>query len=143
VDTDLGDLNVSDPDAVAAATDKQRAALLALGELKVRYNRVRTGQRAALAASSLPVPGKTQWSVGHGWTQVFESGLHEFAKQPGLPSTMKQTERLRAIARRKDTWMPTIEELVDAWETAHAKPEPIVTKVGESRPRGSYFGSAA
>ena len=36
---------------------------------------------------------------------------------------MKQTERLRAIARRTDVWLPDLGELHHAWGRLHPAPE--------------------
>jgi hypothetical protein len=118
----LDELDVADPDAVAAASDDQRLALLDLGELRKRYGAVRMGQRQALEASDLVPPGTTIWSVNHNWEAVYATGVHEFAEvaKYGTPSPhLKPVDRLRAVAGRPDVWMPTVEELRDAWDRLH------------------------
>lgn len=128
----LGDLDVAEPDAVAAASDDQRSALLDLGELRKRYGAVRMGQRQALEASDLVPPGTTIWSVNHNWEAVYATGVHEFAEvaKYGTPSPhLKPVDRLRAVAGRPDVWMPTVEELRDAWDRLH---EPRVQTSGSA-----------
>lgn len=127
----LGDLDVADPDAVAAASDKQRAALLRFNELRKAYNVVRVGQRTALEASGITPPGVTRWSYGHGWAQVFASGVHEFSdvRRKGLPGPVRPAERFRGLAHRGDVWLPDVEELSDAWDRLHPPPVHTVAPV--------------
>lgn len=124
-DEAIGDLNGTDPEAVAAATGAQRAAFLALGGLRRRYNTVRLAQRTALLASSVTVPGRTPWTVDadHGWGRVvFAVGVHEFSDVRGfgsLPGDVRSVEQLRALVAREDVWMPSVEELTAAWHELH------------------------
>lgn len=137
----LGDLDTADPDAVAAASNKQRAALLRFNELRKAYNVVRVGQRAALEASGITPPGVTRWSYGHGWPQVFASGVHEFSNvRKNGPGAVRPAERFRGLARRGDVWLPSVEELSDAWDLLHPAP----TRTAVPVPAHSTFpGSAA
>lgn len=127
VDKALGTLGMtSTPEAIAAATDKQRAALLAFADLQKRYNLVRYAQTTALQASGVKPPSVTEVSVGLGWAEVFASGVHEFSDvaRRGLPPAHGQpAQRFRALARRADVWLPTVDELAKAWDKLHPRPQ--------------------
>lgn len=118
----LGDLDTTDSEAVAGATTAQRKALVALGDLRTRYDRLRLAQRDALSASSLTPPGTTNVTVDHGWREVFASGLHEFADVAHLGTLSPETkgvDRLRLVARRADVWLPDALDLAAAWDDLH------------------------
>lgn len=132
VDQTIGALDMSSTEAVAAASDEQRAALLAFGELKRRYNVLRMAQRDALEASALKPPGVTDRTVDHGWRQVFETAVHEVSepRKFGRPSEdIRSAERFRGLARRPDVWLPTVEELQAVWHRLHPPPEHRVVDV--------------
>lgn len=122
-DQALGDLDIADPGEVAAATAEQRAALLALGDLVQRYNRLRHAQRSAYAGTGQRPPGWSDVVVGLDWAgAVYGPQLHEFADTRGrgtVASVGSKVARLRLIARRRDTWVPTLEELDEAYAAIH------------------------
>lgn len=119
-DADLTGLDPANADAIAAATTKQRSAVTSLGDLRPRYNRVRTAQKAALEASDRHVVGWSAWSAGHTWADVWASGLHEHRNGSSPKATGPLTARFLETIRRTDIWMPSMDELEAAW--AAAKP---------------------
>lgn len=128
----LGPLDALDPDAVAGASDEQRLALLDLGELRKRYGVVRMAQTQALEASDQPPPGSSAWTVGHGWPEVFETGVVEFSdvRRYGNPGpNVKPVDRLRGLASRPDVWLPGVDEMREAWDRLH---EPRETTSGSA-----------
>lgn len=120
----LGDLDIADAEAVAGATGQQRKALVALGELRSRYNLLRLAQRDAYQASDHTPPGATSLSVDHGWREVFATGIAEFSGvgAQAAPPPKPTTERLIAVARRSDVWLPDYADLVEAWTKLHPAP---------------------
>ncbi len=126
-DRRLGDLDIGDPGAVAAATNDQRAALTELGNLRRRYRLVRTSQHDAYRASDTRAPGVTGLSVGHGWPQVAASGVTECSDVAtlGLPDPdVSPAQRFRALAHRADVWLPGVAGLHVAWDALTVGPDP-------------------
>lgn len=129
----LDGLDVGDGEAVAAATDEQRAAIADLREASRRYNRARKMQRDALVASDLRPSGTTNWTAGgHTWKSVFDRAVHELSTAGGtveLPTTMKWHQRITALAARTDVWVPTPEQMHQLWITRvqHVGPSSRVT----------------
>lgn len=119
--TTLDGLDIGDGEAVAAATDEQRAAIADLREASRRYNRARKMQRDALVASHLRPSGTTDWSAGgHTWKSVFDRAVHELSTAGGtveLPTSMKWYDRITALAGRRDVWVPTPEQMHQLWIT--------------------------
>lgn len=121
VDQVLGDLDLTDPAAVAAATDEQRAAFLEFNDLHVTYKRARYAQRSALQASAVK---HWEW-----WSPVFEVGIHECGdvrEHGALNGRVGSVNRFRGLAHRPDVWVPTLEELDLAWDLFNApRPRPV------------------
>lgn len=111
----LGDLDTADAAAVASASSEQRKALLALGPLAMRYERIRVAQRAAIVVGdSRPPGGDTRGVSGPTWADVFARGVHEFTDVPFLgtvPEEPAGVPRLRQVAARTDVWLPDVAEL--------------------------------
>lgn len=122
---DAGDLDIHQPDPmlVAQATDKQRAALVAVAEGTRAYRLIRLAQRDALTASSLRIPGDNPNRVSWRWADLFEMGLHEVS-DPGLLGMpgQGQPKRLavRAVVERDDVWLPDPEEIGEAYDRLEA-----------------------
>lgn len=119
-DTDLGNLDPTNPDAVATGTNKQRAAVGALAGLRPRYNRVRVAQKSALAASDRHPIGWTPWSVDQTWTHVWASGLHEYRDGATGELAGAAVSRFLEVIRRGDVWLPSVEEMEATWAAKHA-----------------------
>jgi hypothetical protein len=122
---DLDGLKLDDASAVAGATDRQRAALLALAPLAGRYERLRIAQQATLAVAAKP-PAPVGSEVQPTWQEVFDTGVHEFSGVPPLPPG-PSVARLLAVARRSDVWLPEVGELEDAFDRFRGR-APVVVK---------------
>lgn len=112
----------SSPVAVAAATDGQRKALLALDDLASRYDQLRNAQQAALAAASPDrLPGhrdRRRLSEPTTWAGVFDLGIHEFSEvrlRGAIGSAVTGTARLSQVVRRDDVWLPDRAQLDQAY----------------------------
>jgi len=122
--TALGGLPMEDATAVAGATSAQRNALLELGPLAARYERLRLAQLAAMAACGVGVPGvggsdASRLPGDETWQEYVGRQLHEFRQPDGghtEPTGLAGPVRLCRVAQRKDVWLPDREEL----ERAHA-----------------------
>lgn len=117
----VDDLDVHQPDPmlVAQASKAQRDALVSIAEGTKRYHRIRSAQRDALTASSLPVPGDNVWRAGYGWKDFFATGLHEVSAPAGggMPGRgLAPRLAVRAVAMRPDVWLPDPDEMVDAYD---------------------------
>ncbi|MCF6507376.1 hypothetical protein E9549_08140 [Blastococcus sp. MG754426] len=115
----LGDLDPADAGAAAAATSAQRKALVDLGVLATRYERLRIAQRAAIVVGEEHPPGgyDTRAVVQRTWADAFATGVHEFANVPFEGAVDEEpggVARLRLIAHRDDVWLPTMEQLRQA-----------------------------
>lgn len=124
VDATLGGLSITDASAVAKASAKQRDAVAALPVLARQYNRLRMLQRDLLVGSDEPAPGVNASSPERGssaWAGVFASGLMEFERvtfvDHGPDHDQSSPQRMLAVARRTDVWVPTIDEAEEAWQT--------------------------
>lgn len=117
----IGTLDVTDGEAVATATDEQRAAIAELRDLTRQYNRLRLVQRNLLVAGAEPIGRTTLSATDHTWRKVLSSGVHEFsgvtAGDSGPSVDLPWHARARAIARRSDVWVPTVEQMQSVWQT--------------------------
>lgn len=123
LDAILDGLNITDVSAVAKASAKQRDAVGALPDLARQYNRLRMLQRDLLVASEDQAPGVNDTSVerdSRAWASVFDAGLMEFERvnyvDHGVPHDLPASERILAVARRTDVWVPTPDEADEAWQ---------------------------
>jgi len=148
VDEVLGDLDLTDPAAVAAASDEERAAFLRFGELRTTYVQSRHGQRASLQASSTVAPG---WhdllpSGDAGWPAIFEVAVHEVSdprKHGSLTGSLGSSLRFRSLAHRPDVWVPDVDQLRDAWDRFNEpRPRPVES-AGTTTTTTTTTGSAA
>ncbi len=131
VDRTLGGLDLTDPAAIAAASDEERSAFLKFRELHESYKLARYAQRAALMASSVPAPG---WhdllpSGDTGWAAIFEAAVHEVSdprEHGSLTGSLASPLRFRSLAHRPDVWVPSVSELAAAWDRFNEpRPRPV------------------
>ena len=78
-------------------------------------------RRDLLVASEDQAPGVNDTSVerdSRAWASVFESGLMEFERvnfvDHGVLHDLSASERILAVARRTDVWVPTPDEADEA-----------------------------
>lgn len=144
-----GDLDINQPDPllVAQATKAQQDALVTIAEETRKYRRIRTAQRDALAASSLPVPGDNPWRSRWSWRDLFATGVHE-VQHPGtygLPGEGRAPRlAVQAVVTRADMWLPDPDQMADAYEQLQS----VVTleanqRSADDEPRASAAAAAA
>ncbi|MCM0622847.1 hypothetical protein [Nocardioides bruguierae] len=130
--TALDGLDVQDSEAVAEATDKQRAALAALKALRPRYRRLRSQQTDIVeAVYERPDSASPHDATAWRWKHVWASRIHEFENVYATAPKHDTRDVLwfRELTTRTDVWLPNIDDLRTSWsEIQHwhspGKPNP-------------------
>lgn len=116
-----GDLDILQPDPllVAQAPPEQQQALVTIAEQTRAYRRIRSLQRNALVASSLPIPGYKPTRVTWSWKDVIATGLLEVSApgRQGLPGAGQAWRyAVREVVTRNDVWLPDPDQLTEAYD---------------------------
>lgn len=126
-------LDLSNPEAIAAASTEQRDAFSRLVQLRPVYRRLRSRQRALVEGAHKTPPGS---GTPDTWRGVYKLHVDEFSDIPALGAPPDDLPDLRWFEplTRSDVWLPSHNQLLEAYRAAvdPARHSPKVIVPGNS-----------